>query len=135
MPLYGRVIHNFPERGCKPKPPKIPLRQIEPRYDRIEIDDLPVPAESVVPVQMDVAPGRRRYLLDEGQHFCIAARLVLRDQPRKDSGVVIDDGVRDQPRTLVTDLDFDVGPAGEFFLAADLSDGGAELVVGLDPVL
>jgi hypothetical protein len=25
--------------------------------------------------------------------------------------------------------------AGEFFLAADLSDGGAELVVGLDPVL
>jgi hypothetical protein len=56
MPLYGRVIHNFPERGCKPKPPKIPLRQIEPRYDRIEIDDLPVPAESVVPVQMDVAP-------------------------------------------------------------------------------
>jgi hypothetical protein len=84
---------------------------------------------------MDVAPGRRRHLLDEGQHFCIAARLLLRDQPRKDTGVVIDDGVRDQPRTLVTDLDFDVGPAGEFFLAADLSDGGAELVVGLDPVL
>ncbi len=22
-------------RGCKPKPPKIPSRQIEPRYDRI----------------------------------------------------------------------------------------------------
>ena len=58
---------------------------------------------------MDVPPGRRRHLLNEGQHFCIAARLVFRDQPRKDRGVVIDDGVRDQPRTLVTDLDFDVG--------------------------
>jgi hypothetical protein len=80
---------------------------------------------------MDVAPGRRRHFLDEGHHFCIAGRLVLSDQPRKDSGVVIDDGVRDQPRTLVADLDFDIGPAGEFFLAADLCDGGAELVVGL----
>jgi hypothetical protein len=28
-----------------------------------------------------------------------------------------------------------VGSAGEFFLAAYLSDGGVELVVGLDPVL
>lgn len=49
---------------------------------------------------MDVAPGRRRHLLDEGQHFCIAARLVLRDQPRKDSGVVIDDGVRDRKTSV-----------------------------------
>jgi hypothetical protein len=36
---------------------------------------------------------------------------------------------------MVADLDFDVGSAGEFFLAADLSDGRAELVVGLNPIL
>ncbi len=39
--------------------------------------------------------------------------------------IEINDGVRNQPRTLVADLDFDVGPAGELLLAADLGDGGA----------
>jgi hypothetical protein len=48
---------------------------------------------------------------------------------------VVDDGVCDDPRILVADLDFDVGSAGEFFLTADLCDGGAQLVVGLNPVL
>ena len=63
------------------------------------------------------------------------ARLVLREQPRQDGGVVVDDRVGDQPRALVADLDFDVGPAGQFLLVADLGDGRAELVVGLDAVL
>jgi hypothetical protein len=49
--------------------------------------------------------------------------------------IVIDDGICDEPGALVADLDLNVGSAGEFFLAAYLSDGGAELVVGLDPVL
>ena len=36
--------------GCKPKPPKIPSSQIQPRQDRIQVYGLPRPAESVVPV-------------------------------------------------------------------------------------
>jgi hypothetical protein len=59
----------------------------------------------------------------------------LREQPRQDGGVVVDDRIRDQPRALVTDLDFDVDPGGQLLLAADLGDGRAELVVGLDAVL
>lgn len=42
-----------------PKPPKIPARQIEPRYDRIQVDGLPVAAEGVVAIHVDVAPSRR----------------------------------------------------------------------------
>lgn len=47
----------------------------------------------------------------------------------------MENGVRDQPRTLGADLDFYIGPACEFFLASDLGNGGAEQVIGLDPVL
>ena len=81
---------------------------------------------------MDVAPSRRGHLLDYGQRFRGAGRLVLRDQPGQDGGIVIDDGICDEPGALVADLDLNVGSAGEFFLAAYLSDGEAELVVGLD---
>ena|SRR6516165_10825570 len=44
---------------------------------------------------------------------------------RDSGGVVIDDRIRDQPCALVADLDFDVGPAGQLLLAADLGDGRA----------
>ena len=44
--------------------------------------------------------------------------------------MVVEDRVRDQPRARVADLDFDVGPAGQFLLAADLGDGRAELALG-----
>jgi hypothetical protein len=88
-------------RGCKPKPPKIPSPQFQPRHDRIQVDELSVAAEGVVPVQVDVAPRRRRQLRDQRQGFRVAARLILREQPRQDGGVVIDDRVRDQPRALV----------------------------------
>jgi hypothetical protein len=71
-----------------------------------------------VAVQVDVAPRRRRQLLDQRQGFRVATRLVLREQPRQDGGVVIDDRVRDQPRALIADLDFDVGPAGQLLLGA-----------------
>jgi hypothetical protein len=112
-------------RGCKPKPPKIPSTQLQPRHDGIQVDDLSVAAEGVVPVQVDVAPRRRRHLPDQRQGFRVFARLVLREQPRQDGGVVVDDRIRDQPRALVADLDFDVGPAGQLLLAADLGDGRA----------
>jgi hypothetical protein len=114
--------------GCKPKPPEIPeipLTQLQPRHNGIQVDDLSVAVEGVVPVQVDVAPLRRRHLLDQRQGFRVSARLVLREQPRQDGGVVVDDRIRDQPRALVADLDFDVGPAGQLLLAADLGDGRA----------
>jgi hypothetical protein len=44
--------------GCKPKPPKIPSPHFQPSNDRIKVDDLPVTTKFVVPVEMDVAPGR-----------------------------------------------------------------------------
>ena len=71
-----------------------------------------------MPVQKDVAPRRRRHLFDKRQHLRVAARLALREQPRQDGGVVVDDGVGDQPCALVADFDFDVGPASQFLLAA-----------------
>ena len=67
--------------------------------------------------------------------LAFAARLVPGEQPRQDGRVVVDDRIGDQPPALVADLDFDVGPAGQFLLAADLGDGRAELVVRLDAVL
>ena len=45
--------------GCKPKPPKIPSPQIESRHDRIQVNELSIAAEGVVPVQQDVPPGRQ----------------------------------------------------------------------------
>jgi len=72
---------------------------------------------------VDVAPRRWRDLLDQGQGFRVPAGLARREQPRQDGGVVVDDGIRDQPRALIADLDVDVGPAGQLLLAADLGDG------------
>jgi hypothetical protein len=39
---------------CKPEPPKIPSSQLQPRHDRIQVDDLSVATEGVVPIQMDM---------------------------------------------------------------------------------
>jgi len=46
--------------GCKPKPPKIPSRQIESRHDRVKVNEFSVATKSVVAIQMDVSPRRRR---------------------------------------------------------------------------
>jgi hypothetical protein len=53
-----------PARGCKPKPPKISLGQIERRHDGIEVDELPAVTKGVVAVHEDMASGHRRNLLD-----------------------------------------------------------------------
>ena len=50
------LVDKIRSRGCKPKPPKIPSAQIQPRQDCIQVNDLAGTAEGVVPVQMDVAP-------------------------------------------------------------------------------
>jgi hypothetical protein len=52
------------KRGCKPQPPKILSQQIEPRHDRIQVDKFRIATKSVMAVQMDVAPSRRRHPLD-----------------------------------------------------------------------
>ena len=109
--------------GGKPKPPKIPSTQFQPRHDRIQIDNLTIAVKGIVPVQVNMAPRCRRNLLEQGEGFLVPAGFTLGQQPRKDRRVVVDDGVGDPPRALVTDFDFDVGLAGQFLLAADLSDG------------
>jgi hypothetical protein len=73
--------------------------------------------------------------LDQSPGLEIRAPLVLAEQPGQDCGVIIDDGIGDQPRALVADLNLDVGLAGDFFLAADLRDGrGIDKIVGELPV-
>ena len=67
---------NPARRGSKPKPPKILPRQIEPRYDRIQVDGLPVAAEGVVVIHADLAPCRWLDLLDHVQGFRILVFLV-----------------------------------------------------------
>ena len=64
-------------RSCKPEPQKIPSSQVQPRHDRVQVDDLSAAAKGVVAIQVDMTPRRRRDLLDHGQGSCILARLVL----------------------------------------------------------
>ena len=109
--------------------------EIKSGHDGIQVDDLSVVVEGVVPIQQDVAPRRWRNLRDQLYRFGIAGCLVLGQQPRKDRRVVVDDRVGDQPGALVADLNFDIGTAGQLFFAADLRDGRAQLVIGLDAVL
>ena len=65
--------------GVRPKPPESPSTQLKPRHDGIQVDDVSVSVEDVVPVQVDVAPRRRRHLFDQRQGFRVSARLVLRE--------------------------------------------------------
>ena len=58
-----------------------------------------------MPVQQEVPPGRRRYLGDERQRSGAPFRFVLRQQPRQDGRVVVNDSVGDQARALVTSFD------------------------------
>ena len=59
---------------------KISSLQLQFCHDRIQIDDLPVTLEGVMPVQEDVTPSRRRHLRDQLQRLRVAARLVFRQQ-------------------------------------------------------
>ena len=112
-------------RGCTPESQKFPSAQLQSRHERIQVDELAVSLEGVMPVQQDVPPGRWRHLRDQRQRLGIASCLVLRQQQGQDRRVVEDDRVADQPGALVADLDFDVGAAGQFLLPTDLGDGRA----------
>jgi len=85
----------------------------------------------------DVPPGCRRNLSDQRQCLGVAACLELRQQPRQGGRVVVGDCIGDQAACalVVTDLDFDVSAPGHLLLSADLCDGRAQLVVGLDASL
>lgn len=111
--------------GCTPESQKFPSAQLQSRHERIQVDELAVSLEGVMPVQQDVPPGRWRHLRDQRQRLGIASCLVLRQQQGQDRRVVEDDRVADQPGALVADLDFDVGAAGQFLLPTDLGDGRA----------
>ena len=50
--------YDYAIRGCKPKPPKIPSRQVESRHDRVKVNELSVATESVVAIQMDSSRDR-----------------------------------------------------------------------------
>lgn len=113
------------DRGCTPESQKFPSAQLQSRHERIQVDELAVSLEGVMPVQQDVPPGRWRHLRDQRQRLGIASCLVLRQQQGQDRRVVEDDRVADQPGALVADLDFDVGAAGQFLLPTDLGDGRA----------
>jgi hypothetical protein len=78
-----------------------------------------------MPVQQDVPLGRWRYLGDECEYLSIAARLVLRQQPRQDGRVVVDESVGDQLGALVANFDLNVGAPGQRLLAANLGNGPA----------
>lgn len=78
---YSQSGGTFLTWRCKPKAQKIPSRQIKPCHDRIQVDDLSVATEGLVPIQMDMAPRRRRNLLDQNQGFFILARFVLGPVP------------------------------------------------------
>ena len=64
--------------GSTPEPPKILSPKIKPRHDGIQVDDLCIAVEGVVPVQQDVAPRHRRNPLDQGQCLGVATRPVDR---------------------------------------------------------
>ena len=75
--------------GGKPKPPKIPSTQFQPRHDRIQIDNLTIAVKGIVPVQVNMAPRCRRNLLEQGEGFLVPAGFTLGQQPRKDRRVVV----------------------------------------------
>src|SRR6516164_1685087 len=75
------------DRGCKPEPPKVLSLEIKSGHDGIQVDDLSVVVEGVVPIQQDVAPRRWRNLRDQLYRFGIAGCLLLGQQPRKDRRV------------------------------------------------
>src|SRR5437868_11733879 len=80
---------------------------------------LPAVAEDIASAEVNVLPCHRRCRRREGHHLLVPGSLGLGQQPRQDRRVVEPDRVGDPPRTLVADLDLQVGPAGEFLFAAD----------------
>ena len=54
------------EGGCKPKPPKIPSPQLQPRHDRIQVDELSVTAGVSLRMTCLCKNGQRRTMATFG---------------------------------------------------------------------
>ncbi len=50
--------------GGKPNPQKIPSTQFQPRHDLIQIDGMAIAVKGLVPIQVNMAPCRRRSFLE-----------------------------------------------------------------------
>ena len=61
--------------------------------------------------------------------------LVPIEEHGEQEGVVGDHHVRYQPAAFIADGHVQVGPSGQMFLPAHLSEEGPELMIRLDPVL
>lgn len=69
-----------------------------------DVDDGRSLCEVEVADQVDVAPGNRRDALEDSDGVEIAGRRLLLVNAGEEQGVVVDDGVGDQPGTLVSYL-------------------------------
>ena len=47
MGVFASPREKVQSRGCKPKPPKIPSPQLQPRHDRIQVDELSLAREGI----------------------------------------------------------------------------------------
>jgi hypothetical protein len=70
-----------------------------------------------------------------GDRCFVAGRTVPVQHGREQDGVVGDDDQGEQPAALVGEKDVELGVADQLLPAGDLGDGGAQLVIGLDPAL
>jgi len=109
--------------------------QCQVSQHRIEIDRISAAAEGIVTVKVDMLPSDRRDCLEKDECFGVFSRLIFVEQPRKDGGVVIDSRICDQPTALIANLDVDIRPTAQLFLAPYLGNRGSKLVIGFDAVL
>ena len=109
--------------------------QVNPREDGFEIDGVLVVSESIMAEEVDVLPCDGGDPLEQFQGLPVVRRLVAVEQPRKQHGIVGDDGIGDQASALVADRYVEVCASEQFLFAADLRERGAQLMIGLNAVL
>jgi hypothetical protein len=85
--------------------------------------------------KVDVLPCDGGYPLEQFQDLPVVRRLVAVEQPRKQHGIVGNDGIGDQASALVGYRYVEVCTSDQFLFAADLRERGAQLMIGLDAVL
>ncbi|NMZ57039.1 hypothetical protein, partial [Pseudomonas lundensis] len=52
--MWAHAEQFFPSWGCTPESQKFPSAQLQSRHERIQVDELAVSLEGVMPVQQDV---------------------------------------------------------------------------------
>jgi hypothetical protein len=120
--------------GSTPKPAEISDFQKISRQNGFQINRGPLVAECVVPKEMDVLPRRRRNSPEQVHRLFVARCQIAAQQPRQQHGIEGNHHIGNQPAAVVADIHIQIGASGQFLLAVDLGDGGAQLVVGLNAV-